>query len=378
MTRLSAGAIIASLLLPATLRAQDGLIIYRLGNDTVAVERFSRSANRFAGEMVSRSGAVVIRTAYELALAAGRVTTATVRRMQADGTPLPNAPIEYRFRFGRDSASRTLVWADSTSARAFAAANALPALPVFVYAPFMLLNEAGPGSARDSVPTIGLGGNATGFVGLERLGGDTVRLRGAPYPMRLRFGADGRLLVVDGTMTTNKAVGTLSEGPADLAAIARAMKPTGVLSPRVTEAVSIGQGPILINYGSPAVRGRSVWGGTLVPYDSVWRTGANEATHLATSKTLQLGDLTLAPGVYTLWIQHRRSGTDLIVSRKVGMWGTLYDPAADVGRVPMTLANAPEFAEDFRITIRSLGQGRGAFDFAWGDRVATASFSVRP
>jgi len=126
------------------------------------------------------------------------------------------------------------------------------------------------------------------------------------------------------------------------------------------------------------VRDRTVWGGTLVPYDSIWRTGANEATHLATSKTIVLGDMTLAPGLYTLWIQHTRTGTSLIVNKQVGQWGTVYQPAQDVGRVALEVAPTPEHVEDFTITVRSTGGARGAIDFSLGGSVATANFTMRP
>ena len=59
------------------------------------------------------------------------------------------------------------------------------------------------------------------------------------------------------------------------------MKPTGVLSPRAAAYAGFNRGPIFISYGRPAVRERTVWGGTLIPFDTIWRTGANEATHLA-------------------------------------------------------------------------------------------------
>jgi hypothetical protein len=356
--------------------AQDGAVVYQLGRDTVAIERFSRAPSKFSGDMVTRSGAAVTRTTYELTLANGRVTSATVKRAQPDGAPLPNAPLEYRFTFRADSATRTTVWRDSTATRSWPAANAMPGLPVFVYAPYVLLRSS-TGAPREAVPTIPLAGNNAGTLALESTGGDTLRMRGGPYAMLLRYGADGRLLSVDGTFTTNKVLGIPGNASVDLASIGRAMRPTGVLSPRVTAQASLLQGPITINYGSPAVRGRTVWGGTLVPFDSVWRTGANEATHLAVSKPIQLGDLQLAPGLYTLWILPSRGGTSLIVNRQVGQWGTQYDATQDVGRVPMQLAPAPQHAEDFVITIRSLGGGRGAFDFAWGDQVATALFAVR-
>ena len=88
--------------------------------------------------------------------------------------------------------------------------------------------------------------------------------------------------------------------------------------------------------------------------------------------------MTLAPGLYTLWTQHPNSGTWLIVNKQVGQWGTGYAGANDIGRVAMTLAATPEHVEDFTITIRSLGQNRGAIDLAWDDKVATALFVVKP
>ncbi|MDP2956588.1 MAG: DUF2911 domain-containing protein [Longimicrobiales bacterium] len=372
------GAAVAALTLAVTApaaRAQDGTIVYQLGRDTLAVEQFTRSATRLAGEMVTRSGAAVTRTQYDLTLANGRVTAAVVRRLQADGKPLANTPTEYRFTFRADSVTRQLVWPDSTQSRSFAAPNAFPLLPVFVYAPFEVLRAA---SKRDSVPALSIAGNAVGYVGMESMPDGTERLRGAPYGMLLRFDRGGLLQSVDGSFTTNKSIGTRGSGRADIPAIAGAMKPTGVLSPRMTAYAAFSQGPIFINYGSPAVRGRTVWGGTLIPIDSIWRTGANEAAHFATSKTIQIGDMTLEPGLYTLWTQHTQTGTWLIVNRQVGQWGTVYNAANDIGRVQMTLAATPEHVEDFTITVRSLGQNRGAIELAWGDKVATAAFTVRP
>lgn len=361
---------------PFAAHAQDGTIVYRLGRDTVAVEQFSRTATRMTGEMVTRSGAAVTRTQYELTLAGGRPMAAVVRRTQADGKPLANSPTEFRFTFRADSAVRQIVWPDSTQTRSFSAPNAYPALPVFVYAPFEILRLA---SKRDSVPTVGIAGNAVGYIGMEAMpGGTQLRLRGAPYAMLLSFDQSGRLQTTDGSFTTNKFVGTRTNGRADIAAITATMKPTGVLSPRMTAYAQFSQGPIFINYGSPAVRGRTVWGGTLVPFDTIWRTGANEAAHLATSKAIQLGDVALAPGLYTLWTQHTRAATWLIVNKQVGQWGTAYNAANDVGRVQLQLAAAPDHVEDFTITVRSLGQNRGTIDLAWGDKVATAGFSVRP
>jgi hypothetical protein len=108
----------------------------------------------------------------------------------------------------------------------------------------------------------------------------------------------------------------------------------------------------------------------------VWRAGANDATHLFTTRTLTLGTITLPPGMYTLWVQHTRSGTFLVVNRQTGQWGTQYDPAQDVGRVPMQMSPAPGHVEEFTVTVRALGPARGALEMAWGASVASVQFGV--
>jgi hypothetical protein len=356
--------------------AQDATIIYRLGKDTVAVETFNRGATKMTGETVVRSGGAISRVTYDITLANNRPTAVVFRRLQADGTPFANAPIEWRFTFGADSAKREIVWKDSTQRAAFAVANAMPAFPVYSYAPFELVYARAAG-ARDSIPTIPLAGNNVGVTGLQSAGRDTLKMRGGAYAMLARFDGQGRLQSTDGIFTTNKAIGSRTTGKANIASLASAMKPTGVLSPRGTAYAGFNRGPIFVNYGRPAVRERTVWGGALIPYDSIWRVGANEATHLATSKPITLGDMSLPAGLYTLWIQHTRGGTFLIVNKQVGQWGTDYAAAQDIGRVKMDMAKTPEHVEDFTITVRATGGPRGAIDFAWGDSVATALFTTR-
>ena len=162
----------------------------------------------------------------------------------------------------------------------------------------------------------------------------------------------------------------------DIAGIAKSMKPTGVLSLREDTRAAFGPGAmVVIDYGRPQVRERTVWGGTLVPFDSVWRAGANDATHLFTTRTLTFGGVTLAPGMYTLWVQHTKTATFLIFNKQTGQWGTQYDAAQDIGRVEMQSAAAPSFVEAFTITIGATAN-RGVLNLAWGDRVMSAPFTV--
>jgi hypothetical protein len=347
--------------------------VYRLGTDTVAVESYTRTATSLRGEMLQRTGATLTRLRYELTLGRdGWPTAATLRRLQPDGS----IAAETRFRITADSIVREVVFPDSVQRSGYAARRATVSWPTFVYGPTELLAAAGRRARVDSVRALGLNGGLT-TIGFTSGPGDTLRLRGGAYAMVVAYDGDGRLQRVDGSGTTNKVIATRSTEAVDLDALARRFAPTGVLSVRDVARGAFGAGGIvLVDYGRPQVRGRTVWGGTLVPFDSVWRTGANDATHLFTTRTLTFGDVVVPPGMYTLWVQHTRSGTWLIVNRQTGQWGTGYTPAQDLGRVALTLTPAATPLETFTITVRAQGAARGALEFAWGDRVATAGFTV--
>jgi hypothetical protein len=353
--------------------------VYLLGKDTIAVDQYTHQNNRIAGMMVQRAGAAVNVIRYELTYGAdGRPTMARVARSLADGSPVPGQPTETRFAVFADSIVRETVRPDSTQRAVFPMRGGVIAFPVYVYGPTEVLAGLGQrGVSVDSIPALGLAGGP-GYIGLERVGADTVRLRGAPYPMRLLFNANRQLVLVDGGMTTNKVVATRVAGAGlDVVAIARVMRPTGALSARDVARGAFGAGGIvLVDYGRPMVRDRTVWGGALVPYDSVWRAGANDATHLFTTRVLNFGQVTVPPGTYTLWIAHLRTGTVLIVNKQTGQWGTVYDPSQDLVRVPMQLAATPEHVEQLTVTVRSLGANRGAIEFAWGPSTVTANFTA--
>lgn len=369
---------VATLLLSNNLSAQTGSFVYKLGTDTVAIETYTRAGNKISGEMVQRNGAAVVRYTYDMTVGAdNRPTAANISRFNGDGSAAAGVPTTSRFKFTADSVVRENVFADSVQRRAFAVGKAMVNFPTFIYAPTELLVALKKGGTSvDSLPAVGVAGNM-GMTGLVAAGGDTLKLRGGAYAMLLRYDAKGALQSVDGSYTTNKAIAQRGTKTFDVTAVARSMKPTGVLSVRDEARGAFGPGGIvLIDYGRPLVRERSVWGGTLVPFDSVWRAGANDATHLFTTRTLDIGTMKLAPGMYTLWVQHTKNGTFLIVNKQTGQWGTQYDASQDIGRVALTMAPAPSHVEEFTIAVKALSGTRGAIELSWGDRVGTVPFST--
>ncbi|MDE3106196.1 MAG: DUF2911 domain-containing protein [Acidobacteriota bacterium] len=106
------------------------------------------------------------------------------------------------------------------------------------------------------------------------------------------------------------------------------------LSPPASATVSLSGQEVSICYSAPSMRGRTIMGG-LVPYGEVWRTGANAATTLVTKADLTIGGLAVPAGTYTLYSLPSADKWLLIVNKQTGQWGTVYNQAQDLGRIPM-------------------------------------------
>lgn len=114
---------------------------------------------------------------------------------------------------------------------------------------------------------------------------------------------------------------------------------------------------ITINYGQPSVKGREIYGG-LVPYDEVWRTGANEATTFEVSTDVEIEGRTLPAGKYALFTVPRESQDwTVIFNRTAEQWGAFdYDEAQDALRVEVAPEKASEMTEQLTFDIADSGR----------------------
>jgi len=102
-------------------------------------------------------------------------------------------------------------------------------------------------------------------------------------------------------------------------------------SPPATAKGTINGANITISYSSPAVKGRQIYGG-LVPYDKVWRAGANEATIFTTDKKIMVGRTPLAAGSYSIYAIPGEKTWKIIFNSETGQWGITR--AGESTRVP--------------------------------------------
>src|ERR1700686_928406 len=104
-------------------------------------------------------------------------------------------------------------------------------------------------------------------------------------------------------------------------------------SPKASVMQTIGLTDMTITYSRPGVKGRPIWG-SLVPYDKVWRTGANEATTISFSDDVTINGQPLPKGTYSLHTIPGRDQWTLIFNKVADQWGSFkYDAAQDALRV---------------------------------------------
>lgn len=113
---------------------------------------------------------------------------------------------------------------------------------------------------------------------------------------------------------------------------------------------------ITVDYSQPSMKGRKIYGG-LVPYDKVWRTGANEATTFVTAADLNVNGVTVPAGSYTLYTLPSAGQWKLIISKKTGQWGIPYPGEQfDLARLDMKGESLKVPVEKFSMSFDQKGK----------------------
>jgi hypothetical protein len=370
-----------------------------LGNDTVAVEQIARSSDRLVADGVDR-WPFVRRRHTELELN----SDGTIRRMVMDvRTPNGATPRERGRRvtakFSQDRADISVEDSAGVRDTAFATGGVITVPHVSMMYSVIeleittaLRRAAASGLApTDSVPF-------QQFYPDRDVGPSFTMHRGRVVPkgggkVELRHGwlagtgdvtvdSAGRMLSYSGVRSTYKVSVARVVATPDVdsvaARLAAAEHATGQrqLSVRDTARATIGAAAFTVDYGRPLARGRTLLG-DVIPYDRIWRTGANAATQFTTSVPITLAGLELAAGTYTLWTAPHLRGVDLIVNKQTGQWGTEYSRAQDLGRAPLQADSVTSPVEKFTIAIEPRDAKHGTLTLAWGNFRWRAPIVVR-
>ncbi|MBF9143143.1 DUF2911 domain-containing protein [Hymenobacter sp. BT439] len=127
-------------------------------------------------------------------------------------------------------------------------------------------------------------------------------------------------------------------------------------SPAATATGKVGSTDVTVNYSSPGVKGRKIFGG-LETYGKVWRAGANEATTVEFSKDVKVEGKALPAGKYGFFVIPAESGPWTVIFNKVpNQWGAFkYDEKQDALRVMVTPRKSATLTERLVYEIKSPG-----------------------
>ena len=136
-------------------------------------------------------------------------------------------------------------------------------------------------------------------------------------------------------------------------------------SPAAKLTQRVGLTDVTVDYSSPGVKGRTVWG-ELVPWGTIWRTGANAATKITFSKDVTVGDKPVPAGTYAIVTLPTQKGWTFILSKATDLWsaGKAYDPKDDVARVEAKTTAIPH-RERMTFIVSDAADTGASLDLEW-------------
>lgn len=154
-------------------------------------------------------------------------------------------------------------------------------------------------------------------------------------------------------------------------------QPKKVLSPHTYAMQMISDAHVHIDYSSPRVRDRIIFGG-LVAYDQVWQTGAHKATWLETNKDLSIGDNLLKAGKYGFFTIPGKEDWTVIFNKNWDQHGKdEYDEKDDVLRFNVTPELLETIQEELKYEVLNIDGTEGEIVFSWEKVKISIPFSTK-
>ncbi len=359
---------------PAPAPTHAAAFITRLGNDTLTVERFSFAGGAYNVEQVLHAPVAALMHTHVGMTPAGGISDVIYMHHQIKE---PSAPLFASTRLtvgASDSARIVMKRGDSSTTRTIAvSAGMVPSLPQSWLAYELAARQlVGARADTATVQLLEPDGSRTRIL-VRRIAADSVAFE-LPFSVyRAQVDREGRIM----NLYQPNGLRVERVNAIDINAIAarwdeleRQGKGMGMLSPRDSATVSVGAASISVNYSRPGMRGRTIWGG-LVPWNQVWRTGANNPTEFRTTRDITLGGVALPAGTYTLTSISTAEGTKLIVSKGAG------NQVSEVARVDMAASQLATPVEKFTIAVEPGAGNRATLALSWDRRRMTAPIVVR-
>jgi tetratricopeptide (TPR) repeat protein len=142
-------------------------------------------------------------------------------------------------------------------------------------------------------------------------------------------------------------------------------------SPRSNITQIIGLVSVNLDYSRPSKKSREIFGG-LVPYNRIWRTGANNPTTISFSDYVKINNQLISAGEYHLYSVPTESTLDLVIYEKTDAWGSLptFDKSKVIARVSSDFIDLPNTVETFTISFENISNNGSTLNIMWDNKLA--------
>ena len=142
-------------------------------------------------------------------------------------------------------------------------------------------------------------------------------------------------------------------------------------SPRSNISQIIGLVSVNLDYSRPSKKSREIFG-ALVPYNKIWRTGANNPTTISFSDYVKINNQLISAGEYHLYSVPTESTLDLVIYEKTDAWGSLptFDKSKVIARVSSDFIDLSNTVETFRISFENISNNGSTLNIMWDNKLA--------
>ncbi|TWI95592.1 Protein of unknown function (DUF2911) [Mucilaginibacter frigoritolerans] len=362
-----------------------GSLIYTLGPDTSSVGNFELNGNKFMLTVVSMSPYVNVSKLKGAFFPDGQL-------MYVEGNNYNPARgkdsllYAYKLNYDKDTTiietrSKNRISTHKYPVKIMVANNL--GGDALVFMPALLANFA-PKRVGDSVISSHIVFNSARKFIIKKTGDRKLLLGSSVMGMFTIFlDKNGRMQSVDGIGTSFNIKGTAGKYLNIDSVIASNVKQQQ-LHPRLaiinkldSVKTTINAAAVKIIYSRPSVRDRVIFG-EVVPWNRIWRTGADAATKISLSKPLYFNGKELPAGAYSIFTIPTQNGWTLIFNKQANIWGTEHNADYDFLKVPMLIQALNEPVELLTFTIDAADNNGGVISVSWDKLKASVSFTTVP
>ncbi|GAA3584269.1 DUF2911 domain-containing protein [Snuella lapsa] len=148
-------------------------------------------------------------------------------------------------------------------------------------------------------------------------------------------------------------------------------------SPSAKIEQKVGLTDVVLEYSRPSMRGRTIFG-NLVPYDKLWRTGANKNTMITFGEDVKIAGKTVKAGSYAIFTKPRKTSWDVIFYSDTNNWGTpqKWDESKVAAKATAQIYEMPMKVETFTMTFDDLSSGSAVLGMLWENVYVGVPFEV--